>query len=352
MTSRRQISSRNTSTYNLIIEISDYLISIFIITPLVIGTWRGLFAVQNMFLIPEKPIVSALISFLLGLTGEISFILLQYQLNSILKRRHTVTFVVLSRGLNIVLGIYCIAFWRGLWNLLDIFTGDTWESSISQCTIGITCLILLKSLRNIICPPFAVELDNNSQNFFTIGTLYGTDRHSPVIFRLADTFFTVVIVSSLTIVVWRSSWYLIDLYLQPDDLVSSAWISFIFAVSWSLILMTSQPLFLPYYEDLLQDGWGKILLGDLYHLLTFLGVINAWRGTWMLLDIYLLPNHLVLSNLVNIIAGFVLLTAGLCFRTVLEIGADMDFLQPGSQGLKYQTGYLSKLFHNKQNLLI
>jgi len=42
-------------------------------------------------------------------------------------------------------------------------------------------------------------------------------------------------------------------------------------------------------------------------LVAALGIVGFWRGTWMLLDIYLFPGNQVLSAVVSIISGLALL---------------------------------------------
>lgn len=36
-------------------------------------------------------------------------------------------------------------------------------------------------------------------------------------------------------------------------------------------------------------GAARLLLADLYHLLSFLATVNVWRSVWGLLDLYLYP---------------------------------------------------------------
>ncbi|MEX2650370.1 MAG: hypothetical protein WD673_15285 [Alphaproteobacteria bacterium] len=42
-------------------------------------------------------------------------------------------------------------------------------------------------------------------------------------------------------------------------------------------------------------------------LVAALGIVGFWRGTWLLLDIYLFPGNPVLSGVVSLLAGLGLL---------------------------------------------
>jgi len=37
------------------------------------------------------------------------------------------------------------------------------------------------------------------------------------------------------------------------------------------------------------DGILKLIICDIYYLMIFFGAVNAWRGIWNLLDVYLYP---------------------------------------------------------------
>lgn len=37
------------------------------------------------------------------------------------------------------------------------------------------------------------------------------------------------------------------------------------------------------------SGILKLIICDIYYLMTFFGAVNAWRGIWNLLDVYVYP---------------------------------------------------------------
>lgn len=45
----------------------------------------------------------------------------------------------------------------------------------------------------------------------------------------------------------------------------------------------------------------------IFILFMVVGVIFVWRGLWSLMDMYLLPGHPVLSNVVGIVIGLLIL---------------------------------------------
>lgn len=39
-------------------------------------------------------------------------------------------------------------------------------------------------------------------------------------------------------------------------------------------------------------GTPRLLLADVYHLISFVATVNVWRGIWGLLDVYFFPGEL------------------------------------------------------------
>jgi hypothetical protein len=130
-----------------------------------------------------------------------------------------------------------------------------------------------------------------------------------------------LIVPTFTLFYWRGTWLLCEHYIFPNHLVRSGWGSLAIGYGGLALFFLCQ-----YYG----------LVGHLYHEMVlplpkkqfllycsriesyFVGffVVNAWRGLWLLQDIYLVPSDPTLSFWISHVLGVVVLIICQHFKSV------------------------------------
>lgn len=160
--------------------------------------------------------------------------------------------------------------------------------------------------------------------------------------------FTVVVTGSLVVFVWRGSWVFLDAMLFPTQPVYSAWGSMVVGMTVTLLTFLAQLMIVPCFRHI-RKGVGKIFLEDAYHTICFVGDVNMWRGVWVLLNIYLVPELPAVSNFLTAVTGQIVLMFCYCANSILVRGAVMDGAGVGSKGIVFPTHYL-RFFYEKKKL--
>jgi hypothetical protein len=109
--------------------------------------------------------------------------------------------------------------------------------------------------------------------------------------NLINYIFNEIIISNITIVIWRGLYHFLDKYLYPDDLVQSASICLVIGYILYFPLMYFQN----YFEglNLKYEFWIFVSRNfpecyrNIRHLLAFFSCLCLWRGFWLLYDLYI-----------------------------------------------------------------
>lgn len=91
--------------------------------------------------------------------------------------------------------------------------------------------------------------------------------------------------------VWRGSWKLFDEFLFPEQYLLSAWVSV--SIGYIYIIMTFV------FVELKNSDWKLFEKRKEWRLFMYplsLSVLHAWRGSWMLLDVYVPTNGVTLLS--------------------------------------------------------
>ena len=111
---------------------------------------------------------------------------------------------------------------------------------------------------------------------------------------------------------WRGTWYILDLFVFPNDKVLSASLTFTASFGTISLLMLVED----YIKEFLDGRKArKGLYLVLIYLLAFLSVAS-WRGLWMMLDLY--TTTALTSAIVSHVVGFLIV---LCTKTSSSIVA-------------------------------
>lgn len=160
------------SVYTSCLYFLDMLISSFVISPLVVGYWRGTWNMTSLLVYPNDPKLAGFLLTTLGLFGQFMWNYLQGPMKGTFSpNRHRLVYYMVSRLYTYIFGFCCIFTWAGLWLLIaEYITLDPKPMGL-MTGISIACLCLLRALRNIFGVPFYVAIDS-PPDYFTVRTMF------------------------------------------------------------------------------------------------------------------------------------------------------------------------------------
>ncbi|XP_050304957.1 uncharacterized protein LOC126742356 isoform X2 [Anthonomus grandis grandis] len=327
-----------------LLSVFDVLFSALIVAPCVIIFWRGIWDLMAVYIYPEDLILSTIVSTIFGICGRMLSALCQTQLeDSFHPKMGKISWYLASRVYTIVMGVVVINSWRGPWELLTLLTG---EDNLMVHAVsffgGLMLLMMAKSVRNTNSTPCEIVTDSDVDNYFKIVTRFKTYVSGRVSFFILDCIFSVVIVGTLVVFIWRGLWIMVDIFLFPDDPEASAHGSLILGYSIIAVLFIMQPIVRNVCNKL--SGAARLLFADLFIIVCLVGTINVWRGIWMCLDIYFLPDNKVLSCWITLTVSLVLLILLGCSNSLLVRGVYIDAEEPDGKCVVLPCYYLRIIF--------
>ncbi|XP_022123875.2 uncharacterized protein LOC110999223 isoform X5 [Pieris rapae] len=337
-------SALDVEHYTGLIEYIDIIFTTLIAGPLIIIYWLATWNLLDMYIYPEDPLLSALVTTSMGLIfGLLLCVFQEYCCKELTPEIGKVKFFIVTRLYNYVGGLINVAACRGVWSIMDIYEDDAFSTAVTT-VISTTALICLKGLRNLESAPYSVSIDAD-EGYFDAPTFYRTSSKETALYIL-DCVFSVTVVGSLVVFVWRGLWALIDIYLYPDDPVKSCWTSLI--VGYSMVVVTFSLQAPMRWVVARLQGAPRLLIADVYHLLSFASTVNVWRGVWGLLDIYFLPDSPLLSNWSCHIVSLALLILLNCSNSILVRGVYIDAEEPAGECVIFPCHYLRLFFHKEK----
>lgn len=155
-----------------ILTILDTIFSAFMVAPAVVGYWRGTWELSDFYVYPDEPVLSTFASITIGFTGLFVFNVLQHSLVDILHPdKHRLSYYLGSRLYTSVFGLCCVNAWRGIFNALDIYTEQTPGTIVATTAVSLLALGIMRAIRNLSAPPFALVLDSCS-GYFEVQTMF------------------------------------------------------------------------------------------------------------------------------------------------------------------------------------
>ncbi|KAI4477244.1 hypothetical protein M0804_012834 [Polistes exclamans] len=222
MTGGLDSPSSNHRLHYTILTIFDTIFSAIIAAPAVVGYWRGTWGLSDAYLCRDDPILSSFVSIAIGFTGLFFFSITQDRLNDLLHPdKHRLSYYAGSRIYTAVFGFCCVNAWRGAWQALDLYT-ELIPSTVSLTTAAsLLALAIMRAIRNVSAPPFSLSLDS-CPGYFQVQTMFRVNNTRGWSLYLLDCAFSVGVVGTLVVFVWRGVWILFDLYLLPENREYSA----------------------------------------------------------------------------------------------------------------------------------
>ncbi|XP_018407471.1 PREDICTED: uncharacterized protein LOC108783410 [Cyphomyrmex costatus] len=325
-----------------ILTILDTIFSAFVVAPAVVGYWRGTWELSDFYVYPDEPVFSSFASITIGFTGHFAFNVLQHGLDDVLHPdKHRLSYYLGSRVYTGVFGFCCVNAWRGAWMALDIYTELIPGTVFATTIVSLLALGIMRAVRNVSAPPFSLILDS-CPGYFEVPTMFRVNNTRDWSLYLLDCAFSVGVVGTLVVFVWRGVWILIDIYLFPESPEYSALGSL--AIGYFIVALTFclQPL-MRYICARLQ-GLVRLMVADVFLFLSFLGTVNVWRGIWNALDLWLLPDNLELSCWITHVGCFVFLVLLNCSNSILVRGVYIDAEEEKGQCVVFPCHYLRLFF--------
>jgi len=128
----------------LALFVVDNLLSAVVIGPLVVFYWRGTWELLNVYLFPDDQAASGWTCSAVGNVGLLCVVYLQKPLARWLRVDSPLHWVLGYHVYTYVLGALNVCQWRGVWVLLDYYTGVSVISSWTSFVIGISSKCYLK----------------------------------------------------------------------------------------------------------------------------------------------------------------------------------------------------------------
>nr|XP_032514860.1 uncharacterized protein LOC116768289 isoform X3 [Danaus plexippus plexippus] len=327
-----------------LLEIIDILFTAVVAGPLIIVHWRSLWALMDLYVYPDHPFKSAYWTAAFGIVFGLVLYMGQETLNrKLTPGAGTTKYFIITRLYTCVAGVVNVAACRGVWNILECTITET-RLIIISTVVSTIAIIWLKGLTNLDSAPFCIQVDT-PEDYFEAPTFYKTSSKETALYIL-DCVFSVAVVGSLVVFVWRGSWALLDIFLYPEDAVKSCWTSLV--VGYALVVLTFAAQTPMRWAVARSQGAVRLLLADLYHLVSFIATVNVWRGVWGLMDIYFFPETPKLSNWCSHIISLVLLILLNCSNSVLVRGVYIDAEEPAGDCVVFPCHYLRLYLHKER----
>ncbi|XP_025833802.1 uncharacterized protein LOC108739863 [Agrilus planipennis] len=211
--------------------------------------------------------------------------------------------------------------------------------------VAVVALVVMRALRNISGAPFAI-VNDTVDGYFEIISMFRVPMQKTSLYIL-DTVFSVYIVGTLVVFVWRGAWILIDLFLFPGNFTQSSWASLVIGYGGAVFAYLLQP-FMRWICNRLTGG-PRLIASDIFLLTCFIFTVNTWRGIWNLLNIYFLPDNLELSCWITHWVCFILLVLLKCSNSLLVRGVFIDGEEPGGRCVVFPVYYLRLIFEHEKS---
>ncbi|XP_015117593.1 uncharacterized protein LOC107041516 isoform X1 [Diachasma alloeum] len=325
------------------LSVFDNIISLAVVGPLVVGHWYGMWGLMDFYKLP----LSDWLCILLGMGLHCTFACLRHVLHRTFAEHWRLANPIGRGGYRVarlvytyLFGMSCLLHWRGGWAIFNYVVDDNLWVDAAVTLILFVLLIVLKSSRNLLAPPFIIAVDIPPL-VFNFPTRYRANSRDCTLYIL-DCAFSVGVVGTLVVFVWRGIWVLLDLHLFPENREYSAIGSMVIGYILVAITFCFQPV-MRYVCSRLQ-GLSRLLAADAFLVLSFLGTVNVWRGIWGLLEVWLFPDNVELSCWITHIGCFLFLGLLNCSNSILVRGVYIDAEEEEGKCVVFPCHYLRLFF--------
>ncbi|XP_015374492.1 PREDICTED: uncharacterized protein LOC107169301 isoform X1 [Diuraphis noxia] len=325
----------------------DVFLHVFVVSTFVIGIWR---ASYQLFVLYHKE-MNPWLATSASVAVQLLLSILSDPLVKYFKRRNhsKIAFWVISRiyiYARFVIGMIMYVYQEWLLEVtLNHVHIAVKPSIVLTIAIGILCSV--RMLATIMGPPTCgLEFDPKPEEIFQFERMFWPEDGTGSWLYVLDSFFSVCIIGSLVVIIWRGVWSLMDDYLYPDDGNTSAILSLVLGYSVVLLAFALQPAVKKLVNKV--NGLKRILYVDVYLLFSFFGAVNVWRGVWTMLDIHFIPDAPITSYWVSHIACFGFLVLLNSSNSILVRGVYIDAEEDGTQCVDFPCYYVRLLVQKRK----
>ncbi|CAF2414516.1 unnamed protein product [Rotaria sp. Silwood2] len=328
------------------------IIAGFFIFPLLILFWQAGWNFMVVWLdtpIGKHWIVLVMLYFLAQLIFLFIY-LNQDHLYDYLHKQKTKLFIsIILQCHNFITSSNYIIQWVSMWTIWDRYTPADW---LLMLIVSIAALFAVIALMghpcDLVCAPFILSYDSIEYNI-RIGSPFLTENINECLAHFLNYIFYEYIMSLLSILAWRGSYTLLDVFLFPKNPFMSASSSLLMGYPLYFLLMytqsyTSKICQLPIFSCLNHPS----LIHNIRHLTAFFTCVLLWRGFWLLFDTYIATMTLALKSpyLFYIICMFISFFILSLLKTASSINGPMSHMfDPYDLFPDYPNSYLVQWFN-------
>ena len=152
----------------LAVTLADFILACVIFGPFTIIYWRGTWIVLDLYMFPDNPVMSGWLSLCLG-NGIIPvFYFLQNRLQDTFGKPRVKWYILVYHGYTYIFAFAVVNQWRGVWTLLDQYSGKVLHSAFISTSVGLAGLVMFRSLGYILSPPTVAVMDIRPDFFLCI----------------------------------------------------------------------------------------------------------------------------------------------------------------------------------------
>ncbi|CAH1101314.1 unnamed protein product [Psylliodes chrysocephalus] len=221
---------------------------------------------------------------------------------------------------------------------------DCSASSVILTVIVVAVLTWIRGMANLTTAPMDITCDGKDDIFLIECTFFKMGERTSL--YVLDCLFSILVVGTLVVFVWRGVWQLIDIFLFPNDEIFSSWSSLVLGYLVVASAFLLQPLMKYLCERL--TGTTRLLIADTFVLYALFGTVNVWRGIWNLLNIYFLPDNLEMSCWITHWVSLIILILCRCSNSLLVRGVYIDAEEPAGKCVVFPCYYLRVIFRKKK----
>lgn len=147
-----------------VVCIFDVLFALIVVAPLVVIFWSTTWKLYDLFILPNDPVFSGLISWSFGFCGQMILMFYQESIKNLLNLgKKNFANILILKIYAFILGHTFVSFWRGVWVFVDVTSSKDLGVVILNIVQNIITLMILRAFRNTLVPPFIILSDQQDQ---------------------------------------------------------------------------------------------------------------------------------------------------------------------------------------------
>lgn len=148
---------------NTILAVIDTCLCLFVFFPLSVIHWRGTWDLLDAYIIPDDLFYSSWVSFAIGATACFFGYMLQPQLSKWSLGRGRICHGFVVRIYMYLFSWAILCYWRGTWNLMDLYMGEGIPNALLWYGIAIGLSVLFRTSRTIAGIPMQIQVDTDPE---------------------------------------------------------------------------------------------------------------------------------------------------------------------------------------------